>query len=93
MACRILEKGIKHFPALESLEINECAVRGDTLSILTKAMKKHKNLVKVCALVVCVGGEACASAQLDAGRGLVMAEAQEPGQGAGSGGVGREGAL
>ncbi|GAX84045.1 hypothetical protein CEUSTIGMA_g11469.t1 [Chlamydomonas eustigma] len=44
---RIVEKGLKHFQNLENLEINECSVRGDTISVLTKAIKNHPHLRKV----------------------------------------------
>ena len=44
---RILEKGIMAFRLLESLEVSECALRGDTLRVVLQAIKKHKTLEKV----------------------------------------------
>ncbi|GLI70323.1 hypothetical protein VaNZ11_015278, partial [Volvox africanus] len=44
---RILEKGIRAFRNLKTLEINECALRGDTWKLLTRAIKRHKRLEKV----------------------------------------------
>ncbi|KAG2445343.1 hypothetical protein HYH02_008808 [Chlamydomonas schloesseri] len=44
---RILEKGIKAFRNLNTLEVNECALRGDTWKVVTRAIKRHKFLDKV----------------------------------------------
>eukprot|EP00198_Chlamydomonas_reinhardtii_P007151 XP_001696487.1 predicted protein [Chlamydomonas reinhardtii] len=44
---RILEKGIKAFKNLNTLEVNECALRGDTWKVVTRAIKRHKYLDKV----------------------------------------------
>ncbi|KXZ52040.1 hypothetical protein GPECTOR_10g1063 [Gonium pectorale] len=44
---RILEKGIRAFKNLTSLEVNECSLRGDTWKLVTRAIKRHKNLEKV----------------------------------------------
>ncbi|KAG2501995.1 hypothetical protein HYH03_000491 [Edaphochlamys debaryana] len=44
---RILEKGLRAFRNLTTLEVNECALRGDTWKIVHRAIKRHKHLEKV----------------------------------------------
>ncbi|GFR43398.1 hypothetical protein Agub_g4477, partial [Astrephomene gubernaculifera] len=44
---RILEKGVRAFKNLTTLEVNECALRGDTWKLVTRAIKRHKHLEKV----------------------------------------------
>jgi hypothetical protein len=41
---RILEKGIKSLPALEAVEVNECAFRGETFNEVIRALKKHEHI-------------------------------------------------
>ena len=44
---RILEKGVRAFRNLSSLEVNECALRGDTWRVVHRAIKRHRHLDKV----------------------------------------------
>ncbi|MEW5308029.1 MAG: hypothetical protein WDW38_000018 [Sanguina aurantia] len=44
---RILQRGIQTFRHMNSLEVNECALRGDTWRVVTRAIKRHKHLEKV----------------------------------------------
>lgn len=44
---RILEKGLRAFRSLTTLEVNECALRGDTWAVVHRAIKRHRCLVKV----------------------------------------------
>lgn len=45
---RIVEKGVKAMRGLQSLELSECSVRGESLKPLVRAIRRHRALVKVC---------------------------------------------
>ena len=44
---RILQRGLTEFPALEALDVNECAFRGNSFALVTRAIRKHTALARV----------------------------------------------
>lgn len=44
---RILQRGLKTFPKLTAIEVNECAFRGNNFGIVTKAIRKHGGLKEI----------------------------------------------
>ena len=55
---RVVEKGLRTFPRLETLEMNECALRGDpSFRLVTRALKRHRCVGKVMGILVPGRGE------------------------------------